>query len=82
MRHIERHTYVLEFNKELINYKGLHEELALLSEAWPNADIEHNATDGTVSVSYENFSACRSLAEECATMFRNAVNRHNWWEEV
>lgn len=81
MKHIERHTYVLEYNKDKIEFFSLHAELKLLAKVWPNATIDGD-TMGIVRISYEGFTACQKMAEDCALMFRNAVSRHSWWEEV
>lgn len=82
MRHIERHTFVLAYDKEKVNIKALYDELSQFSIAWPNAMISNHILEGEVQVAYEGFSLGRELAESAILDFRDNVSRHEWWEEV
>lgn len=81
MRHIERHTYLFNYDQDKVHFLKLQDELKLFRKAWPNA-IVNGDTMGQVTISYEDFSQCKYLAENAALDFRANVNRHNWWEEV
>lgn len=81
MRHIERHTYIVTYNKDKVKFLELQRELKLFRDAWPNAIIDGD-TMGEVRVSYENFSRCRLIAEGAILDFRRCVARHDWWEET
>lgn len=81
MRHIEKHTFYIGFCLDTLgDYRmALHEELALMKGAWPNASA--STCGNMVAISYEGASSYH-LAEGAAENFRKAVTRHKWWKEV
>lgn len=81
MRHIERHTYVLNYDKDKVHFFSLQDELKLFKKQWPNAIVNGDLM-GEVTIAYEDFSQCKHLAENAALDFRSNVSRHDWWEEV
>lgn len=81
MKHSERHTYTFDYDKNLIDFYLLQSELILFKEHYPNAIVKGDVM-GRVSISYENISNVRNVAECAALAFRDRMRNFTCWVEV
>lgn len=74
MKHIEKHTFQIEFDHNLViakaSYLALYEEMKLFSKAWPSAEV--NITYGMISISYTGYQSY-VLAHDSAHQFKETV---------
>lgn len=81
LRHSERHTYTFKYDIDKIDYALLLEEISLFEKHYPNAIIGDELM-GQVSISYENISNARLVAEGAAEAFRARMRNFMCWVEV
>ena len=82
MKHIEEHTFIIEYCKKKMSghYKEFIQEIRMFKEAWPNVIVDPTET-GRLEIGYRGASAYR-LAHDSANMFVEAAKRHDWWEKT
>lgn len=82
MKHIEKHTFALNYDMDLLNeygYSNLIKEVIEFKKAWPTSEVYTGY--GVVTITYTGAGSFLK-AEAAACQFQKAIQRHEWWREV